>query len=85
MEFGKNDQGRPEGTSVVSMGESQAVLHYTCNSPDDVTLRANGILALGRMFGVAAREVLLLPAHLFFGKGVQPDTVQAETILKNLH
>lgn len=80
MEFEKGKDGRPQGTSLTKAG----VIHYTCNAPGDEVRRENGILAIGKMFAVAAAEVLLIPTRLFTQRRVEVGTAEAETILRDL-
>ena len=71
-------EGRPCGTQLLADG---LVIHYTCNSPGNETLKRVGILPIGSRFGVEPREVLLIPQNMFSGL---IGTVEAENLLRNL-
>lgn len=80
MEFGRSQDGRPEGTSEVRGGW---VIHYTCNAPNLPVLDQVGIRPVGTAFGVGPREVLLIPRKLFGEKEVIGE-VEAENLLRRL-
>jgi len=73
MPFGRNSQGRPEGTEETKQG----VVHYTCNAPKKSILRLLGISAIGRMFGVPDNEVLLIPKEILEGRNIDTASVEA--------
>ncbi|OGC93232.1 hypothetical protein A2899_00255 [Candidatus Amesbacteria bacterium RIFCSPLOWO2_01_FULL_49_25] len=81
MEFGRGQDGRPQGTSRTESG----VIHYTCNAPDENVLIRYGIKPMGRRFGVDEREVLLIPEGLFKKMGIEEvGEVEAEVLLRKL-
>ena len=73
MPFRRNSQGRPEGTEVTQQG----VVHYTCNAPEKSILEKLGIAAIGRLFGVEDREVLLIPESKLKKQGTDTASVEA--------
>lgn len=73
--------GRPDGTTI---GRRRAI-HYTCNAPRSETLEQYGIRAAGIRFGVAPREVLLIPLSVFTMFGYRPGgTIETEQLLRTL-
>ncbi len=76
---------RPDGTSILR--GTNSVIHYTCNAPDEERLNQLGIMSVGKTFGVAAREVVIIPAELFDEAGFPPEernTITAEQLLRSL-
>lgn len=78
--FRIGESGRPEGTSETDQG----ILHYTCNAPSDEVLEASGVKAIGKIFGVGGREVVLIPKEEFEKRGIKPGTIEAENLLRDM-
>lgn len=62
-----------EGLSAY-LSSKDAVLHYSCNSPDSSILKKNNVTPLGSAYGCADnREVVLIPIGLYHQRGWDPE------------
>lgn len=77
------ERAERQGYEVTESGDY--VECYTCNAPKPRILRKLGILAVGEMFGRAAREVLRIPKKLAEASGRNmSDPVEVEAFLRDV-